>query len=457
MPSARSTPLPVRLDRAARTPLAVQLAGQIRGLVTAGAPATGDRLPSTRALAAELGVSRAVTEQAYDQLLAEGWLEARRGAGTFVAASGHLALPVPVAPVRERPRARHRFDTGTPWLDPRQAAGWRRAWRDVAAATPPPGYPDPRGLPALRSALAGHLARTRGLTHRADELLVTHGTTDGLRLLLPELPPGPVAVEDPGYRAAVRVAVEAGRGVADVPVAADGLAVPALPASAAAVYVTPAHQHPLGVTMAAATRLALLEYAGTTGALVVEDDYDSEFRYDVAPLPALAALDRDRVVYLGTASKAVSPGLRLGWLAGPPELVERIAARREVTHDVPSWPVQRAYLSMLEEGYVDRVVRSARRVYARRGELVRRRLTGLGELVGAPAGMYATLLLDAARAERARLAALAAGYDVPLLADYARTAALSGLVLGYGGCTDAQLDRVLDVLARALTASGGDY
>lgn len=463
-----TSPLPVVLNRELPVPLRVQLARQIRDLVTGGTLSAGDRLPSTRSLAADLDVSRAVVEQAYDQLFAEGWLETRRGAGTFVAAaalalwtgsSSGLVVPTEVRSRRGRasptgvtgPRL-IRFDTGTPWTSDRMEAGWRRAWREVSATTPPRGYPDARGLPELREALCRHLARTRGLTCSPEEVVLTHGTGDGLRHLLSVLPGGEIAVEDPGYRAAVLAAQDAGRTVRDVPVDDAGLDTDALEASGGglgAVYVTPAHQHPLGVTMSAARRVALLDRARAAGAVVVEDDYDSEFRYDVAPLPALAALDRDRVVYLGTASKAVSPGLRLGWLVGPAALVADLTARRQETHDVTSWPVQRAYLAMLQDGYVDRRVRAARRVYAARGALVRERLGGLGA-TSAAAGMYVTLALTATRERAAATAARQAGYDVPVLSAYTRSAKRHGLVLGFGGCTDAQLDGVLDVLATAL-------
>src|SRR5262245_15182687 len=198
--------LPVVLDRSAPGSLGGQLSGRIRDLVVAGTLSRGDRLPSSRALATELGVSRSVAEQAYEQLLAEGWLEARRGAGTFVAATGAArdAVPLPLRTPAERPLVR--LDAGTPWIDPRHAAGWRRAWREVSTARPPRGYDDPRGLPELRTLLADRLARTRGLNVDPDEILVTHGTTDGWRQLVGLLPPGLIAIEDPGYRAAVETA-----------------------------------------------------------------------------------------------------------------------------------------------------------------------------------------------------------------------------------------------------------
>lgn len=437
--------LPVRLDRDRPEPLGVQLSTQVRDLVVAGALAPGDRLPSTRALAADLGVARAVTEQAYDQLLAEGWVTTQQGAGTFVASGG-----VPPAAARRLP---HRpvtpdlvaLDLGSPWIDPRHAAGWRRAWREVSAATPPAGYPDPRGIVELRVAVAERLGRTRGLTVDPDEVLLTSGTTDGLRQLLPHLPAGPIGVEDPGYRAAVECVRVAGREVVDLPptgpIAVRGLA---------AAYVTPAHQHPLGHVMPASARLALLAAAREHDAFVVEDDYDSEFRYDVAPIPALASLDRTRVAYLGTASKSVGPGLRVGWMVPPPVLLSALVAHREHTYDMPSWPAQRALLALLREGWVDKVVRTARRVYADRAPRVAAALGPYGEPAGPAAGMYSTWLMPAASVRRARAAARDAGFDVAPISAYCRTTRMSGLVVGFGGVTDAELDRALTAMARGL-------
>lgn len=483
--------LPVRLDRARPEPLPAQLAGAVRALVTGGTLTAGDRLPSSRALAADLGVARAVVEQAYDQLLAEAWVETRRGSGTYVAsggalppavntaharASAHAPAPAPASepaaphasapPTRPRTRPRTRtgtgtgtrpqpatrepqlvrLDAGTPWIDPRHLAGWRRAWREVSVAVAPRGYPDPRGLPDLREALAERLARTRGVTVEPDEILVTAGSTDGLRQLLGALGPGDVLVEDPGYRAAVEMVRSAGRGVVDHP----GLEPVTDLAGCAAAYVTPAHQHPLGRVMPAADRLALLAAAREAGAVVVEDDYDSEFRYDVAPVPALATLDRSRVAYLGTASKSVSPSLRLGWLVAPPEIHERLVRRRTVTHDTPPWPTQRAMLTLLRDGWADKVVRTARRVYADRAPRVAAAMSPHAELAGPLAGMYSTWLTDPASAERGRAAGRAAGFDVPLLADYCRSARLTGLVLGFGGVTDAELDRALEAIVDGL-------
>ncbi|MCD4524477.1 PLP-dependent aminotransferase family protein [Nocardioides sp. cx-173] len=440
--------LAVDLDRSSGVPLGSQLSAHLRALVTGGRLPPGARLPSSRALARDLGVARSVTEHAYAQLVAEGWLEGRHGSGTYVAAGGGAAAPPgPHRPAAPAARPLLRLDTGTPWIDPRQRPAWRRAWREVGAATMPRGYDDPRGLPELRAALAARLGRLRGLDVDPDDVLVTAGTADGLRHLLAALPPGDVAVEDPGYRAAVATVRAAGRGVADLPALAPVTDL----GSVVAAYVTPAHQHPLGPPMSGRDRLTLLAAARDAGAIVVEDDYDSEFRYDVAPIPALASLDRDRVAYLGTASKSVAPSLRLGWLVAPPALRERVERHRELTHDAVSWPVQRAFLALLRDGYVDRVVRSARRTYAARADRVAAALAPYVE--GPVAGMYATVVLPQDLAERAHAAARRAGFDVPLLSDYCRSASLHGLIVGFGGCTDAELDAALAVLAPLLSGS----
>jgi GntR family transcriptional regulator/MocR family aminotransferase len=202
--------------------------------------------------------------------------------------------------------------------------------------------------------------------------------------------------------------------------------------------------------MAGADRLTLLASARRAGAVVIEDDYDSEFRYDVAPVPALAALDRDAVAYLGTASKTVAPSMRLGWLVAPPALHAAILERRAVTHDTGAWPVQRAFLSLLRDGYVDQVVRSARRTYAARAGRVVAALSGLAEPIGPVAGMYATVPLPRRAAHRVAASAREAGFEVPLLSDYCRGADLTGIIVGFGGCTDDELDRALAAIVSAL-------
>ena len=464
--AASTAPLVLSVDRADRTPLPVQVADQVRAAIRAGTLRVGDRLPSTRALAREVGVSRAVVEQAYDQLHAEGWVSGRHGSGTFVhdVAAAISATPArtngPTAGVaraarspRPAPRPLVRLDTGKPWRDPRLEDGWRRAWRDVSVARPPIGYPDPAGLPELREALAAHVARHRGIACTPAEVLITNGTTHAVDLLLHTLRVGTLALEDPGYRSAAATAAQRGWRVLDVPVDDDGIDVAALERSrrdVRAVYVTPAHQHPLGMTLTPERRRALLQEAVRRDALVLEDDYDSEFRYDVAPLPALAQLGLEQIAYLGTASKSVLPGLRLGWLVTTEDRVAEIAAMRAARHDRPSWPVQRAFVSMLRDGYVDRLLRSARRVYAERSREVARRLAPYGHLAGGVAGMYTVLRLPPEQVAAVVSAARVAGFELPTLAEYSRTSSVTGIVLGFGAVSDGQLEKALDAIESAL-------
>lgn len=457
VPRNPTEPLAVVLRRSTADPLSVQLARQVRDLAMTGAVGSGTRLPSSRALAAELHVARSVVEQAYDQLQAEGWLRSVRGAGTFVAdlPASHVAPTESASPHRRlRPgRDLTSLDTGTPWQDPRVDPGWRRAWRQVSISKPPKGYPDPAGLAELRQEVSAYLARRRGVRRAPEEIVITSGTTHGWALLLDTVGKGGrVAIEDPGYRAAVAVAADAGFPVCDIPVDAAGLDVTALSRleqdDVRAIYVTPAHQHPLGVTMSAGRRVALVAEAARRSAYIVEDDYDSEFRYDVAPLPALASLDRHRVVYLGTVSKVLHPGVRLGWLAADRDLVSRVVSRRAARHDHPSWPAQVAILTMMREGHLDRVIRTARRLYAERTSLVVSHLEeALGYEIAAWAGMYVAVEMPEAVARRASAAARAAGFDLPSLADYCRTSDRHGVVLGFGGVSDAELRRVLEAVA----------
>ncbi|HEX6444177.1 MAG TPA: PLP-dependent aminotransferase family protein, partial [Streptosporangiales bacterium] len=390
-------------------------------------------------------------------------------AGTYAADVGTLTRP----PAGRRPQARRgepaprqaaeriSFEPGVPWTDPTPASTWRRAWREVSAATPPPGYPDPLGLAELRGTVADYLGRVRGIACTADEVLVTAGTSHGLRLLLgARFDAGArIGVEDPGYATAVRSVRAAGMSVLDCPVDADGLVVTALPERhpPAAVYVTPAHQYPSGGRLPAARRQALVEWARRHDVLVVEDDYDGEFRYDVAPLPALAQLDRDNVVYLGTASKTLGPGLRVGWLVAAADVVRGIARYRKGIADLPPWPAQRALIALFRDGHVDHAVKRARRRYADRRRRVCDVLAPYGTVAGSEAGLHVTLLLPDGVDDRAvRSAVAAAGVDVGAVSDFRRTSpGPSGLVVGYGSCADGELARGLRVLAAVLRTSLG--
>ncbi|GAA1539464.1 PLP-dependent aminotransferase family protein [Kribbella lupini] len=451
------TSLPLVVDRTAGIPLHLQLAEQVRAAIRDGRIQAGHRLPSTRDLSREVEVSRAVAQAAYDQLHAEGWITGRTGSGTYVAD----VVPLPPAAVqRARPRQEPEPDLltlrpGIPFIARTPDPGWRRAWREVSAQTPPRGYADPAGLPALRAALAEHVGRVRGIACGPENLVITNGTVHGLRLqLATTLAAGDlIAMEDPGYVNAAKAARSHGLEVVDVPVDADGLRVDSLGDDLAAVYVTPSHQYPLGGRLPVARRNELIRWARRTGATLIEDDYDSEFRYDVAPLPALAQLDLDRVVHLGTLSKMLSPSLRLGWMVASTAVVDRIADHREDASDWPAWPMQAALLAMLRDGYLDQLVRRSSRLYAERRNLTCRLLAPYGEVVGQDAGLHITLLLpdhvdDQVLAAKAR----AAGVAVAPLADYRRSIpGPPGLVIGYATPSDEDLVTALEILAGLLS------
>ncbi|TCO24778.1 GntR family transcriptional regulator/MocR family aminotransferase [Kribbella steppae] len=448
--------LPLILDRAAGLPLHLQLAEQFRAAIRDGRLQAGHRLPSTRDLAKDLSVSRSVAQAAYDQLHAEGWIEGRPGAGTFV------TDVVPLQPaVRRSPAPRPdptadllTLRPGIPYIGPTPDPGWRRAWREVSAQSPPRGYDDAAGLPVLREALAEHVGRVRGIACGPENLLITNGTVHGLRLLLAvAMQPGErIAIEDPGYLNAVVAARDHWLEIVDVPVDEDGLRVGALTDDVPAAYVTPSHQYPLGGRLPVARRNELIRWARRTGAMLIEDDYDSEFRYDVAPLPALAQLDLDRVVHLGTLSKTLSPSLRLGWLVASDTMIDRLATFRAESGDWPGWPMQAALLAMLRDGYLDQAVRRGRRLYADRRIHTCSVLAPYGQVIGQDAGLHITLLLPEYVDDRQVTAdALAAGVVIAPLSEYRRsTPGPPGLVIGYATPSTEDLHTALGLLTEVL-------
>jgi GntR family transcriptional regulator/MocR family aminotransferase len=306
--------------------------------------------------------------------------------------------------------------------------------------------------------LADYVVRARGLHCRPEQLLVTSGTTHGFRMLLASTRSAGdrIGVEDPGYPETVAAAKDAGLTIVDCPVDQDGLQIDALKLHKrlSIVYVTPSHQYPTGGRLPISRRHALIEWARAHHATVVEDDYDSEFRFDVAPLPALAQLDRERVVHLGTVSKTLGPTLRLGWLVATEDTIARITRYRERAGDWPSWPVQRALLAMVRDGYLDQVVRRGRRRYADRCARVCARLARYGQLTGSDGGLHVTLVLppgtdDSATARRIRQA----GVVVEPLSSYRRSIpGPPGLVIGYAAPSERDLGLALDVVTRTLDA-----
>ncbi|MBC6468828.1 PLP-dependent aminotransferase family protein [Actinomadura alba] len=424
----------------------------------------GERLSSSRALAGELGVSRTVVTAAYEQLYAEGWLDGRHGSGTFVAdvhadrstaevsgrrrtvpagpASAVPADRIPGAPADQVPRspagperaapAMIDLRPGAPWVGDLDTPAWRRAWR-LAATAPPVPRPDPHGLPRLRAELAGYMRRGRGVGCPAERVLVTRGATNGLDLLAATVlrPGDPVGVEEPGYSDARSVLAARGARVVPCPVDEHGLIVDALPSDLRLIYTTPSHQYPLGGVLPVPRRQALLAWARRTGALVVEDDYDSEFRYDVAPLPALYGLDPEVVVYLGTTSKTLTRDVGVGWLVARPDLIEEITVRRERLGDSTAVMPQEAVCILLERGDLDRHVRRMRAEYARRRAVVVELMDGL-VLRGETAGLHLVVELSERLAGQVVRDAADHGVRLDSLArHYAGPVGISGLVIGY--------------------------
>jgi GntR family transcriptional regulator / MocR family aminotransferase len=460
--------LPVTLDRAAATPLAVQLAEQLRAAAGEGRLRSGDRLPSTRALAGELGVSRTVTAAAYEQLHAEGWIAGRHGSGTYVTTEPPGSPRTATGPTRRSESDETAVDLtpGSPWAGGIDRAAWRRAWR-AAAHVAPMVRPNRSGLPAYRATVAEHLLRHRGLRvgtvsgqDSHEVVLATSGTSTAVaELAAAVLRPGDVvAVEEPGYQRAVGALRAAGLRVVPAPVDADGLVIGTVPAEARAVYCSPAHQYPLGGRMAAARRVALVETARERGWLVIEDDYDGELRYDVAPLPLLAALAPDVVVHLGTTSKILSPTLGVGWMVAPPRVVSAVLAHRDRTGSGPAPAGQLVVVEFARNGDLGRHLRRLRRELSERRSLVVDTLVRGGvHVLGDEAGAHVVVPLPSADAERELVRR---ALDVGLLLDglarhHVGRARWFGIALGYAACSREQLREALPVLVELVGGGRG--
>jgi GntR family transcriptional regulator / MocR family aminotransferase len=480
----------IRLDAALITPLHQQLYAALRAAILAGQIVAGTRLPATRTLARELDVSRNTILDAYAQLLAEGYVEGKMGSGTYVNTAlpddllqvhaktttppkavvnrdpsrrGALLAATPVSISRDdgRPKV---FRPGLPTFETFPFAIWARLtmrrWRN-----PPPellSYGDPAGYQPLREAIADYLIAARGVRCSAEQVIVVAGSQQGLDLAARVLlDVGDKAwLEDPGYIGARGALQSAGADVVPVPVDQEGLNVAGAIArcpSARLVYITPSHQYPLGVTMSLPRRLALLEWAHSIGAWVLEDDYDSEYRYTGRPLPALQGLDTEnRTVYLGTLSKTLFPSLRLGYLVVPADLVDAfIAAKALADRHAPS--VEQAVLTdFISEGHFARHVRRTRLLYAERQsalvDAATRELAGLLEVGPAEAGMHLVGYLPEGVDDQA-IARQAAAHmvEAPALSAYALTPPRrGGLLLGYAAFSQAEIQQGIRRLATAL-------
>lgn len=450
-------------------PLRHRLADAVVAELRAGRLRPGDALPSTRSLAASLGLSRGPVVAAYDELAGAGFVVSRPGSGAVVApgadtaaAAGavtHVHTPRTGRAGGHRPAAlppRWDLRPGRPDTSLVDAGAWRRAWR--AAGSVVPGN-DAGAGPAhdrLRRVLADHLRRSRGVAVDPDDLLVVPGVGASLRALPAALGlvGSTVALEDPGYVEAWTAFSHEGARVVGIPVDEDGLDPAALPRAAAAVYVTPSHQYPLGARMPVTRRVRLLEWARRSGGLVLEDDYDGEFRYDVSPLPALRSLPgaEEHVVYIGTASKLVAPSLRVAWLAPPRRLREPLRVELESRGLVVNEATGLALAEFVASGSLSahhaRVVRT---YAARRAALVAavtRHLPGVA-LEGVEAGLHVVLRLPDDVDDLDVVTRLAAvGLAASPLSAYAVQAPVRGLVLCYAGLPETAADAAVQVLAR---------
>ncbi|SHG06562.1 MocR-like pyridoxine biosynthesis transcription factor PdxR [Streptoalloteichus hindustanus] len=456
--------LPIALDRARDVPLAVQLADALRAAAAAGQLRRGDRLPSTRTLATHLGVSRTVTAAAYEQLHAEGWIDGRHGSGTFVTTTPPGARLRPRAVPRQEPAPDDvvHLVPGAAWAEGLDRAAWRRAWR-AAADEPPMILPRRAGLPSFRAAVAEHLLRHRGLvvpaeSERCDPVLATAGTTAAVaELAQTVLRRGDrVAVEEPGYQRAVGVFRAAGMEVVGVPVDSDGLVVAAIPDDVRAVFCSPAHQYPVGGRMPAARRVELVGRARARGWLVIEDDYDGELRYDVAPLPLLAALAPDVVVHLGTTSKIISPVLGTGWMVAPPAVAGAVLEHRDRTGTSPAAAGQRVVVAMARHGDLGRHLRRLRRELAARRAFVVDALTSAGlPVLGDDAGAHVLVPVRSAEAERRVVAeGERRGLRLDVLSrHYNGVPDRHGIPVGYTAPTRARLRAAVPVLVDLLRSA----
>ncbi|MFF0790357.1 PLP-dependent aminotransferase family protein [Streptomyces spiralis] len=348
------------------------LQAALREAVRSGRLAPGTRLPSSRDLAADLGVSRGLITEAYEQLVAEGYLRSGRGAGTWVGGAVRAAHPRARDLAPRSPGAGVGFVPGTPDLSLFPRASWTAAHRSVLADLPHHdlGYPDPRGLPRLRTALAELLARRRGVVADPERIVVVSGVTQAttlLGLVLHARGMRTVGVEDPGSPQHSALYASAGMGTVPIPLDAEGPDLGPLRRSGVrAVVTTPAHQFPTGIACSARRRAELLDWARSVDGIVLEDDYDGDFRYDRAPVGALQGLDPEHVVYAGSVSKSLAPGLRLGWMIVPDSLADDVVERKR-TMDLGHPTVEQAlFAHFVERGDYDRQLRRCQRAYRER-------------------------------------------------------------------------------------------
>jgi GntR family transcriptional regulator/MocR family aminotransferase len=477
--SGLSPELLVRLDRSASQPLRAQLEATLREAIRGSRLRAGERLPSSRELARALGISRGMVQDCYGQLLAEGYLTSRTGSATRVAdisgqqaaAVGPVAfLPQPLAGQPPEAPLIADFQPGVPDLSsfPRTDWAWAIKQACTHAASADLGYGDPRGSAVLREVLAGYLRRVRAAAASPAQMIISTGFAQGINLVLNALARQSgvtrVAFEDPGYGSAqadetVRAALARGIRVTYVPVDEQGIVVSELAASGAhAVVVTPAHQSPTGVVLSPARRHALTDWARRGGGYVIEDDYDSEFRYDKEPVGVLQGLAPDQVFLLGTASKALAPAVRLGWVHAPSAFAAAVAAEKEMSDRGSCTLDQLALATLLTTGRYDRHLRRMRNVYAaRRAALTdafARHAPGV-QLTGLAAGFHAVALLPPSADETAVIAAALERrvglHGIRAYRANSDAAAPPALVMGFGNVRERAIEPAIAVVADRLS------
>jgi GntR family transcriptional regulator / MocR family aminotransferase len=470
----------IHLDRSAEQSLRDQLIEQLRQAILKGQLAPGRRLPSTRSLARLLGISRNVAIAAYDELFVDGYVLRRTGSGTCVNTSLPLTRRFVELAREEVPQRQPHddctgsnsatcsithpicFQLGASDISHLPLGIWRSIWKDVSSHLPP-HWLHPTGDPDLRLAIAEYLGRARGLQCEADQIIVTASATQAIDLIARAfLKAGDrVGFEEPGYQWARQMLLARGASLVPFPVDLAGVRTDLLPGGSlvpSMAYITPSHQFPLGGRLPIERRVRLIEWATAHNALLIEDDYDSEFRFDAAPLPTLASLDRHgRVLYLGTFSKVLSPTLRLGYLVMPPALYRRLRHAILLPTDSPSWPLQQALLVCMREGHLERHVRRMRQVYAKKRALLKDLLNPISHLAhihGLEAGLHVYLELHS-QLDSTKLVQEAAKRGVILSTldpFYLDRPDRNGLLLGYGALTHAEIRRGTTILVESIAA-----
>lgn len=465
--TSSATELLVDLRRDDPTPLHAQLEHELRAAIRSGRLAAGSALPSTRALADQLALSRGVVVEAYEQLVAEGYLTSRPGGATRV--GDRAAEPAVVAAARAATGAtaagataaeiRINFGYGRPDVTefPRQL--WLRSIRRVLNEVPSDrfNYLDKRGATELRVALASYLNRVRGTVADPDRMVICNGFAQALGLVtmaLKQRGARRIAVEDPGQNDTLSHLE-----IVPVPVDEEGIRVDALErTNADVVLLTPAHQFPTGAVLSAERRSALIAWATRRNRLILEDDYDAEYRYDREPIGSLHGLAPDRVIYAGTASKTLAPGLRLGWLILPATLVDLVADIKDQSDRGSPSLEQLAFADFLGRGEFDHHLRRMRPIYrGRRDVLLRALHRHLPELrpVGASAGLHVVAWLPPGVDETSVVGgALARGVNVNGITPYRRLRhdRPGGLVFGYGTPTGTEIEEGIRLVAEVLAA-----